>query len=96
MTMCARNLFKPTSNVLIIKFDTLECTSPCMNTGPSTPARDKGKGISMSPQQQALQASHAIMQSDAGGVDRYRNFKNLPASSAAGAASLLFFQRYEC
>jgi len=50
----------------------------------------------MSPQQQALQASHAIMQRDAGGVDRYRNFKNLPASSAAGAASLLFFQRSEC
>lgn len=59
-----------------------------MNTGPSTPARDKGKGIAMSPQQQALQASHATMQRDAGGADRYYIFLNLPASSAASTAKL--------
>ena len=43
---------------------------PCVITGPSTPARDKGKGISLSPQQQALQAAHATMQRDAAGGDR--------------------------
>ena len=33
-------------------------------TGPSTPARDKGKGLAISPQQQALRASLAAMQRD--------------------------------
>lgn len=39
--------------------------------GPSPPARDKGKGIALSPQQQALQAACAAMQSKADSEERW-------------------------
>ncbi|DBB18625.1 TPA: Baculoviral IAP repeat-containing protein 6 [Trebouxia sp. C0006] len=62
--------------------DVIDLDKICQ-AGPSTPARDKGKGISMSPQQQALQASHAIMQRDAGGVDR-EELRHWLETTAAG------------
>lgn len=39
--------------------------------GPSTPVRDKGKSVALSPQQQALQAAYAALQMKANSEERW-------------------------
>ncbi|KAL0040998.1 hypothetical protein WJX77_001679 [Trebouxia sp. C0004] len=64
--------------------DVIDLDNICQ-AGPSTPCRDKGKGkgIAMRPQQQALQASHATMQTEAGGADR-EELRHWLETTAAG------------
>ena len=42
-----------------------------LSVGPSTPARAKGKSIALSPQQQALQAAYAAIQTSVNDGDRW-------------------------